>query len=124
MRDFEGPHPRKWSSRVHETLIFAKPPFSPQRRFLIKFEVENGVNMEPKCLKKSIEKVMIFSLKKVSIFYQKGSLKGAQRDPENEEFGGHFAAPSLDPPKGAKLSQNGTPSEAGVRVFGGQTEAK
>ena len=58
------------------------------------------------------------------MFDQKESLKEGQRDPKNEEFGGHFAAPSLDPPKGAKLSQNGTPGDAGVRVFGGQTDAK
>ena len=50
LRDFEGPDPRFWSSRLHETLIFAKPPFSPRSRFLIKFEVESEVKMEPKCI--------------------------------------------------------------------------
>ena len=57
-------------------------------------------------------------------FKPKWSPKGAQRDPKNEELGRHFAAPPLDPPKGAKLSQNGTPGDAGVWVFGAKLTPK
>ena len=110
LRDFEGPDPRFWSSRLHETLIFAKPPFSPRSRFFIKFGVENEVKMEAQCLKKSIKKVMMFLPEKVSIFKPTWSPKGAQRDTKNGPFGRHFAAPPLDSPKGAKLSQNSSHS--------------
>ena len=33
--NFGGPDPRKWSSRVHETLILTKSPFSSQGHFLM-----------------------------------------------------------------------------------------
>ena len=42
--DFGGPDPRKWSSRVHETLIFEKSPFSFWYRFLLNF----GLQKPPK----------------------------------------------------------------------------
>ena len=47
-RDFAGPDPRKWSSRVSETLILTKSPFSYQGGFLIQNGPQNRANMDPK----------------------------------------------------------------------------
>ena len=47
-RDFATPDPRKLSSRVHETLILTKSPFSFQGGFLMQNGPQNGAKMEPK----------------------------------------------------------------------------
>ena len=46
--DFGSPAPRKWSSRVSETLILIKSPFSSQGRFLMQNGAQHGAKMEPK----------------------------------------------------------------------------
>ena len=48
--DFGSPDPRKWSSRLSETLIFIKSPFSPWNRFWMENGGESGAKMMPKCL--------------------------------------------------------------------------
>ena len=45
--DFGGPDPRKWSSRLSETLILTKSPFSSQGGFLMQNGPQNGAQMEP-----------------------------------------------------------------------------
>ena len=49
--DFGGPDPRKWSSRLSETLILLNSPFSPQGRYLM----ENGALKAPKTKLKSMK---------------------------------------------------------------------
>ena len=46
--DFGGPDPRKSSSRLSETLIFTKSPFSFQGGFLMQNGPQNGAKMESK----------------------------------------------------------------------------
>ena len=48
----------------------------------------------------------MFSLKIVSIYGEKWSPRGAQGDPQLEEFRGLFAPPLQDRPKDAKLNEN------------------
>ena len=108
--DFGGPDPRKWSSRVHETLVLIKSHFPSQGRFLIKNGAQKAPKMEPKGHAKSMKKVMHFLIGKMIDFWSKvepkGRPKGAQRDAKIKEFGSLLARPGQDPPKDAKWSQN------------------
>ena len=58
--DFGGPDPRKLSSRLSETLILRKSPFSSQGRFLMQNGVQEAPKMEPKGHSKSMKKMMHF----------------------------------------------------------------
>ena len=66
--DFGGPDPRKWSSRVSETLILIKSPFSSQGRFLMQNGAQKAPKMEPKGHSKSMKKVMHFLIEKMIDF--------------------------------------------------------
>ena len=63
--DFWGPDPRKWSSRVGETLILLKSPFSVQGFVLMQNGSQNGAKMEPKGHSKSSKKLMHFLIEKM-----------------------------------------------------------
>ena len=58
--DFGGPDPRKWSSRLSETLILTKSPFASQGGFLMQNGAQNGAKMERK-----MHKVMRFLIEKM-----------------------------------------------------------
>ena len=77
--DFGGPDPRKWSSRVSETLILIKSPFSSQGRFLMQTGAQKASKMEPKGHSKSMKKVMHFLIEQNDRLLVKN---GAQRKPE------------------------------------------
>ena len=66
--DFERPDPRKWSSRVSETLIFTKSPFSFQARFFMQNGVQHGATIDLKSDSKSIKKVMHFLIETILDF--------------------------------------------------------
>ena len=63
--DFGGPDPRKLSSRVSETLILLKSPFSSQERFLMQNGAQNGATIEPKGHSTSTKKLMHFLIEKM-----------------------------------------------------------
>ena len=64
----EGPEARKWSSRVHETLIFAKSPVSLRGRFSMKMKLKKGPKMVPKWLAKSLNKSANFFVEKSCVY--------------------------------------------------------
>ena len=66
--DFERPDPRKWSSRVSETLIFTKSAFSFQVCFLMQNEAQTGANIDLKSDSESIKKVMHFLIETIIDF--------------------------------------------------------
>jgi len=66
--DFDGPDPRKWSSRVSETLILIKSPFSSQGRFLMQTGPQKAPKIESKGHSKSTKKVMHFLIEKMIDF--------------------------------------------------------
>ena len=63
--DFGGPDRRKLSSRVHETLILLKAPFSSQERLLMQNGFQNEAKIEPKGHSTSTKKLMHFLIEKM-----------------------------------------------------------
>ena len=112
--DFGSLDPPKLSSRVSETLIFKKSPFSFWYRFLLNFGPQKRPKIEPKSIKKSIEKSMQSYIEKRANFYRKREPRwGSQGVPKREfwrSLGVSFSRPlpgSQNPCKmGANFSQN------------------
>ena len=123
--DFGGPDPRKWSSRLSETLILTKSPFSSQGGFLMQNGPQNGAKMEPKGHSKSMKKVMHFLIEKCIDFWWKMEPLGTPKGPQNPGISGSFRASSPGPPQRRKMDskwpQNGAKveskwSENGVKM--------
>ena len=116
---FGGPDPRKSSSRVHETLILIKSPFSSQGHFLMQNGTHKAPKMDPTGHSKSTKKLMHFLLEQKYRFSRKNGVQGDPTGiPNSRHFGVFSRLLARTPPKkpnGPKMcpkwSQNGVQKE-------------
>ena len=80
------PDPPKLSSRVYETLIFEKSPFSFWYRFLLNFGLQKPPKMDPKSTRKSIKTSMQFYIEKRTTFYRKRESRWDPQGVPKREF--------------------------------------
>ena len=110
--DFGSPDPPKLSSRVSETLIFEKSPFSSWYRFFLNFGLQKPPKMDLKSSRKSIKKSMKFYIEKRTTFYRKREPRwGPQGVPKREfwrSLGVSFPRPLPGTQNGCKMGPKWT----------------